>query len=59
VSERAWLEQVASLVSLTRLQDAVEMSQLFLQSRWNTAEAAAQLKQEGCHGSPRHSYGFR
>jgi glutamyl-tRNA synthetase len=50
VGDRAWLEQVASLIgpSLTRLQDAVEMSQLFFtQSVEYSEEAATQLKQEG------------
>lgn len=50
VSDRAWLEQVASLIgpSLTRLQDAVEMSRLFFtKSLEYSDEATAQLKQEG------------
>ena len=50
VGDRAWLEQVASLIgpSLTRLQDAVEMSRLFfIKSLEYSEEATAQLKQEG------------
>ena len=50
MSDRSWLEQVASLIgpSLTRLPDAVEMSQLFFtKSVEYSEEAAAQLKQEG------------
>lgn len=50
VGDRAWLEQVASLIgpSLTRLQDAVEMSRLFFTNSLEySEEATAQLKQSG------------
>ncbi len=50
VGNRSWLEQLTSLIgpSLTRLQDAVEMSRLFfIKSVDYSDEAAAQLKQEG------------
>jgi len=50
VSDRAWLEQLVSLIgpSLTRLTDAVEMSRLFFTKSLDYSEdAAAQLQQEG------------
>ncbi len=50
VGNRSWLEQLTSLIgpSLTRLQDAVEMSRLFfIKSVDYSDEAVAQLKQEG------------
>jgi glutamyl-tRNA synthetase len=48
--DRSWLEKLASLIgpSLTRLQDAVIMSQLFFTKSVDySEEAVAQLKQEG------------
>jgi len=50
VGNRSWLEDLTSLIgpSLTRLQDAVEMSRLFFtKSVEYSEEAASQLKQEG------------
>jgi glutamyl-tRNA synthetase len=50
ISDRVWLEQVASLIgaSLTRLPDAVDMSKLFFTKSLDYSEdAAAQLQQEG------------
>lgn len=50
VKERAWLEQITSLIgpSLTRLTDAVEMSRLFFTELVDySEEAIAQLQQEG------------
>lgn len=50
VGDRAWLEQLASLIgaSLTRLTDAVEMSRLFFTKSLDYSEdASAQLQQEG------------
>lgn len=50
VSDRAWLEQLVSLIgaSLTRLTDAVEMSRLFFTKSLDYSEdAAIQLQQEG------------
>lgn len=49
VGDRAWLEQLASLIgaSLTRLTDAVEMSRLFFTKLEYSEDAAAQLQQEG------------
>ena len=50
VGDRSWLEQLTSLIgpSLTRLADAVEMSQLFfVKSVDFSDDATAQLKQEG------------
>ena len=50
VSDRAWLEPVASLIGpmLARIQDAVKMSQFFFtKSVEYSEEAGVQLKQEG------------
>jgi glutamyl-tRNA synthetase len=50
VTDRAWLEQLASLIgpSLTRLEDAISLSQTFFVPTVNlNPEAKAQLAQEG------------
>ncbi len=50
VNSRSWLEELASLIgpSLTRLQDAVEMSQVFFTETVTlNEEAASQLQQPG------------